>query len=172
MNFGVQSERKSAAALETSIMQGVRVLAVMGAVGAGLALAGCSSSNVRTDARVARANGAENVQASAYAPVQPGEALRMAGRWILNDEFERSCVVQLDDAPIEAGKHKAYATKDCTQAMRHLRGWDVSADASSIRLYGANGRVLGQLMRGEEQRYKGSMALTTEQVVIATLRPI
>lgn len=154
------------------VLDSFRVLRVVLGIGAlGLALGACSNSTGTQSATRATALQPTAYQATSQS-VSPNVRMNLAGRWILNDEFERSCVVQLDDAPIEAGKHKAYATKDCTQAMRHLRGWDVSADASSIRLYGANGRVLGQLMRGEEQRYKGSMALTTEQVVIATLRPI
>lgn len=97
---------------------------------------------------------------------------QMAGRWYLNDEFERDCIIDLDVTPIDGIKRKAYSTRECSNDMSNLAGWDMNADGSAIRLYGTHGQVLGQLLREDGQLYKGTFTLTTEQVVTATLRPI
>lgn len=140
---------------------------------AAVALAGCSSSTKR-------AVSASDVEPSAYSasPVVtsavPDESgvLSLAGRWYLNDEFERDCYVDLSAQTIDAGRRVARASGECSGLMTHIGGWTAYNGAAEVRLYDKQGRVIGQMQRGAPRSFKGTLHLNNGDTVTASLRQI
>lgn len=125
--------------------------ATAGILCAGL-LAGCVATSGPTDLR-GETGATGNIN-------EVVAAQDLVGTWILADNAERECQVELSsDMPTGATMRSAVATRECDNSMGNVAGWDL-ADGRII-LFDQTARQIGLFEAATTYRYQGEFTLTT-----------
>ena len=94
----------------------------------------------------------------------------IAGFWVLSDNFDRQCLIDLKISGGGESTRTAESTRECDNGMRNLAVWRfVDEVEPRIEIFDAGGKLIGSFTQNTERDYSGTFSLTTEQVVNARI---
>ncbi len=105
-----------------------------------------------------------------YEKIQRVPEQDIAGFWVLSDDFDRTCLIDLKIFGGDEGTRSAESTTECANGMRNLAVWRfVDEVEPRIEIFDAGGKLIGSFTQNTERDYSGTFSLTTEQVVNARI---